>query len=135
MIMSSSLAKKVEVLELVKQGKIKKEVCLQYGLASSSLSTIIKNEQKIREEFEKNRDSTRLTVRKAPHEELEQALIKWVRLVRERNITLIGPLIQEKANEFALAMGITDFTASNGWLTRFKKRENVNFSVNASCKM
>ena len=68
-------------------------------------------------------------MRKSPHEELEQALIKWVRMVRDRNIALIGPLVQEKANEFATAMGIADFTASNGWLTRFKKRENLNFQA------
>ena len=46
-----SVAKKVEVLELVKQGKMKKEVCLLYGLASSLLSMIIKKEKKIRDEF------------------------------------------------------------------------------------
>ena len=51
--------------------KTKKEVCLLYGLAFSSLITIIKNEQKKRDKFEKNRDSTRLTVWKAPHEELK----------------------------------------------------------------
>ena len=48
-----SFAKKVEFLELVKQGKMKKEVCLLYGLASSSLSTIIKNEQKLRRVLKK----------------------------------------------------------------------------------
>ena len=60
-----------------------------------------------------------------------RALIKWVCMVRECNIILIGPLIRKKANKFATAMGmgITDFTASNGWLTRFKKRENLNFQA------
>ena len=36
--------------------------------------------------IEKNRDSTRLAVRKSPHEELEQALIKWVRMVQAATI-------------------------------------------------
>ena len=36
------------------------------------------------------------------------------------NIALIGPLVQEKANEFAAAVGITDFMASNDWLARLR---------------
>ena len=71
-----TIAKKIELIDLVK-GKSRKEVCLIYGIAPSSLGTIIKNEPKIREEFKKNLDSNRLLLRKSPYEDLELALIKW----------------------------------------------------------
>ena len=41
-------------------------------------------------------------------------------------------MVQEKALEFAKAMGDSKFTASNGWLDRFKKREKINFKVGAT---
>jgi hypothetical protein len=60
---------------------------------------------------------------------LEQALIQWMRHVRDRNVPLTGPLLQEKAKEFSLKLGDANFNASNGWLDRFKKRENLDFKA------
>ena len=83
----------------------------------------------IREEYEQNSNSSRLLVRKTRHYDLEEALVKLIRMVREKNVSLTGPLVSEKATEFAAHMGLDDFQASHGWLTRFKKRENLNFQV------
>ena len=124
-----SIAKKIEILDCVKKTKMKKEVCLRYNLAPSTLSTIMKNEKTLREEFDKNTNSQRLTMRRSKFQDMEAALIKWVTMVRENNIALNGPLVLEKATEFANLMGITDFHANQGWLTRFKKRENLNFQA------
>ena len=52
-----TIAKKVEILDLVRKGKAKKEICQINGIAPSSLSTLIKNE------FEKNRNSSRLVLK------------------------------------------------------------------------
>ena len=41
-----TIAKKVEILDLVRKGKAKKEICQINGIAPSSLSTLIKNENK-----------------------------------------------------------------------------------------
>ena len=38
-----------------------------------------------------------------------------------------GPVLQEKAKEYAAALGINDFSASDGWLHRFKKRNHIDF--------
>ena len=56
-----------------------------------------------------------------------QALMQWIGAVQERNIPINGPIVQEKALEFAECMGLKDFSASGGWLDRFKKRENIDF--------
>ena len=37
------------------------------------------------------------------------------------NLSVKGPLIQEKALELAKEMGIAEFKALSGWLTRFKQ--------------
>ncbi|CAB1096527.1 unnamed protein product [Ectocarpus sp. CCAP 1310/34] len=57
--------------------------------------------------------------------ELEQRVLKWIKIARERfmttNIGLSGTMIQHRAVKFASEMGIK-FAASNGWLHRFLKR-------------
>ena len=52
-----SIAKRIEILDCVKKTKMKKEVCLRYNLAPSTLSTIMKNEKTLREKFDKNTNS------------------------------------------------------------------------------
>jgi hypothetical protein len=37
--------------------------------------------------------------------------------------------LQEKAKEFASKSGIENFTASTGWVHRFKKRKNLTFKT------
>jgi len=41
------------------------------------------------------------------------------------NQILRGNILQKKAKQFADRFGITEFTASAGWLTKFKRRHNV----------
>ena len=53
-----TIAKKMEILDLVRKEKAKKEICHIIGIAPSSLSTLIKNE------FEKNHNSSRLMLKK-----------------------------------------------------------------------
>ena len=82
------IAKKVELLDLFRKGRSRTDICRDYGIASSTLFNFIKDESKIRGEFEKNRDSKRQMIKNAPFHELEQALVKWIRVVREKKIAL-----------------------------------------------
>ena len=124
-----SIAKKVEILDKVQKGDSRAELCRSYEIASSTLHTFIKDEKKIRAEFESNRDSKRRVIRTSPFHELEKAVIKWFNIVREQKIAVSGPMVREKALEYAKEMGLNNFAASDGWLDRFKKRENLDFKA------
>ena len=39
------------------------------------------------------------------------------------NIPINGPILLEKAHEFAKAFNYNDFTTSNGWLRGWKERQ------------
>ena len=67
--------------------------------------------------------SLKTTVTQNAMLELEQNLVKWVHIMRENKISLSGPMVQEKAMEFAKAIKVTNFVPSNGWPDRFEKRE------------
>ena len=51
-----AIAKKIEILDLVKSGTIPRtEICKNYKIASSTLHTFLKFERKIRKEFDLNK--------------------------------------------------------------------------------
>ena len=45
-------------------------------------------------------------------------------MAREALIPVSGPMIQEEALQIALKLNVTGFTASNGWLEKWKTRHN-----------
>ncbi|GFX11595.1 uncharacterized protein TNCV_5141701 [Trichonephila clavipes] len=57
---------------------------------------------------------------------LKQCLVSWMRQCRGQNIPMGGSLLKEKAKAFAKELGI-EFSASEGWLTNFKKRNGIVF--------
>ena len=67
---------------------MKNEVSLQFNLAQSTSSTIIKNEQKLWDEYERNSNSTRLHIQRSRFEDLEQTLVKWITMVRVNNFVI-----------------------------------------------
>ena len=50
-----------------------------------------------------------------------------VQLCRSESIPISGTLLKAKARMIASQLHIENFTASNGWLERFKKRYNISF--------
>ena len=81
-----SIAKKIELIDLVKQGKSRPELCKQHGIAPSTLQNFLRDEKKLRAEFENNRDTKRQKVSLSPFHELEQRLVKWIHVVRNQKI-------------------------------------------------
>lgn len=71
----------------------------------------------------------RCRVRGSTHEQVDNALLQFFRNARAVNATLSGPILKEKANKFASELGISDWTCSDGWLSRWKKRHDITFKV------
>ncbi|GET61134.1 tigger transposable element-derived protein 4-like [Rhizophagus irregularis DAOM 181602=DAOM 197198] len=57
--------------------------------------------------------------------QLEEVMSIWVDQQISRNLTINGPIIQQKAVECANLLDITNFSASAGWLSNFKQRNNL----------
>ncbi|GET55951.1 CENP-B homolog protein 2-like [Rhizophagus irregularis DAOM 181602=DAOM 197198] len=57
--------------------------------------------------------------------QLEEVISIWVDQQISRNLTINGPIIQQKAVECANLLDITNFSASAGWLSNFKQRNNL----------
>ena len=97
---------------------------LEYHVSSSTLSTIIKNKDKIIEEYNKNpgelKNSKR--IRDSSFPKLEEAVLFWyTQAVSSQNIIVDSSLILEQAQKYACFLNYKDFKASQGWLSAFQK--------------
>lgn len=104
----------------------KKDIALKFGIPSNTLSTILKSKDKLVERS-KNVDfsNKQKRIKTCVYADIDGAMIKWVTTARDKNLPISGTLIREKAREFADALGHEDFSASIGWLDKFKKRHNI----------
>ena len=56
---------------------------------------------------------------------MNSALYQWYTIATSKNIYPNGTQLSEKAKQIAQHLGYSDFKASNGWLDRWKRRNNV----------
>jgi transcriptional regulator with XRE-family HTH domain len=121
------LRKKVELIR-ESAGKSQRELADKYGIGLGTVNRIVTKKESLLMEYEQNTNGRLQRVqRKGPYEDVNVAMWQWFEAARARNIPVSGPLLQEKALEFAAEMGHQNFKASNGWLEAFRKRHTIVF--------
>lgn len=118
-----SLHNKFELIKEVETGAKKKDVAVKYGIPRSTVSTILKNKTKVIDAIESgNVRANRKRLKKGNFENVDDAVLQWFKAKRNQNVPVSGPLIKEKALEFAGCLGENNFKASTGWLDNWKRR-------------
>ena len=129
-----SINSKLEVLDSVAKGVGYSELCDKFGIGKSTITTLKKNEGKIREFAStlesKSISGDRKVMRLANDEELDKALYLWFIQKRSIGMPMSGPILCEKAKQFneqlhAEEATTPSFTASAGWLWRFCNRHGI----------
>ena len=118
---------KCKVIEAAKNSPSSRAVALQYGIHESILRDWKKNEGKIRNTLDhQGSNSKRMRIegagRKFKDEDLDCELTEWIVAKRTENLCVTRKQIRQKALESANEKGNTDFKASEGWCTKFMKR-------------
>ena len=116
--------KKKAILEVIEKNRKKSEVAKEFGIPLNTLSTYLKNKDKIFDSALKY-DTKRKRDRSGNNPELDKCVLKWFTKARSEKIPLSGPIIKVKAQEFGAKLNLNNFKASNGWLDNFKGREAV----------
>ncbi|GBM58359.1 Tigger transposable element-derived protein 6 [Araneus ventricosus] len=65
--------------------------------------------------------------RLSPYENVDKALLSWIKYARSQNAPISWNVLKEKSLEFANELGESSFVANNGWLQRFNSRHNLSF--------
>ena len=96
-----SIADKQRIIQEVKAGtRKKKDIADEYGIPASTLSTIMKNEDRILS-APVTQDVKAKRARLAEFPDVEKCLVKWIQQLRENNVNIGGHLLKEKAEQFA----------------------------------
>ncbi|KAJ8955872.1 hypothetical protein NQ318_005420 [Aromia moschata] len=109
-----SFAEKLQVIEYFKNGMKNKDLSEKYKVHHSAISKIIHNKDKILQhketmaKYDANKNVLRYSSKRALGE------------------PVTGPVLQAKAKQFHASLNVdSNFSASNGWLARFKKRHRI----------
>lgn len=126
-----SLSTKQAIIEDHLKGLTVKLICQKYDIARTTASSIIKNKEAL-ENIKVTDSSTRLFKGRETIVQMERLLDRWIR----ENQSVSQQIICEKAktifNELVNKLPpspnvrFAEFTASNGWFERFKKRSGIN---------
>ncbi|XP_069157462.1 uncharacterized protein [Procambarus clarkii] len=126
-----TIANKAKLIEQVEArgAKKKADIAREWGLRPSTLSTIMKNKDRIMTQFKSQRYAAgRRRMRTAAYPDVEEALLTWFRYARAANIPITGPVLQGMGVTLAQELGHPEFSCSVGWLDRFKARHGLSFN-------
>ena len=90
----------------------------------TTLLTILKDRTSINHRYSSNDKPSRKRMREGAYADVDKALWKWFVQMRQQNITMSGPILKEKAEDFASQLSV-DFKTSDGWLQWWRVRYGV----------
>ena len=98
----------------------------KFGVGKSTVSDILKRSESYKEDYEKNGDGKKCRVNSnAKYGRLNELVWQWFCQARAKAVPISGPILQEKASQFARELSLSEFKGSNGWLDRWKSHYNV----------
>lgn len=126
-----SVQTKLEAIKRLDKGETIKKLAAEYGVGKVTVGDWRRHrleiEQFCSQQCSEDTAQTRKSMKKAEYEKTSQALYLWFCQQREKGSPISGPMLQEKAVFYQNTFkdGEEGFTASAGWLDRWKKRYGV----------
>ncbi|CAB4482062.1 unnamed protein product [Rhizophagus irregularis] len=114
---SLTLAQKKELCEKQRDQKLSGvQLAAQYGISTSTVSDILKRSEHWLSIDTTLPNANNFHKKSSVYPQLEEVISIWVDQQISRNLTINGPIIQQKAVECANLLDITNFSASAGCL-------------------
>lgn len=124
-----SLKDKAEVLKELKHGASVTNLAKKYKVAKSTICGIKKKEERILKCVNNtfSGPGKRRTLKTSELPRMEDALYKWFLSQRRKNYPINGLILKEKALKLhkKLKENNSTFSASSGWLQKFRKRYGI----------
>eukprot|EP00061_Rhincodon_typus_P019082 g48535.t1 len=127
------LAEKVKVVAALQGPKASyASVAKMFNISKSQVGRISQNRERILEEWRQNANPNRKRKRKGKDIEVEDALLLWFQHAVAEGVRISGPMLKTKAKEFAEELRHDDFEPTDGWLSRWKARNNIVFKKDSN---
>ena len=117
------LSTKIDIVKALDSGQSIRAVSTSLGVSKGSVQAAKENRISILAEADSNRSLSKSRI--VSQSEVNLVLWRWFALARAHGFPISGPILQEKALSIAERLGIQDFRASQGWLDKWKSRNNV----------
>ena len=118
---NTKLIQKCQIIRQIEKGMTNKEASEKFGVPKNTISTSMKNKDKLFEGLEQSSSDAK-KMRRCDYEQVDKTVFKWFSLQRSQNVPIDGPILKEKALQFAKSFNFPTFKASDGWLDKWKKR-------------
>lgn len=131
---------KLDIIKKLEEGISFKKLSVVYGIGESTVRDIKKNKDRIIN-YASNSDPTsgvsrRKSMKSSTYEELDRVMIEWFNQQKTDGIPVSGAICAKQAKFFFDALGMEgDFSASSGWLTRFKQRHGIPKAASQGTKL
>ncbi|XP_055933623.1 jerky protein homolog-like [Argiope bruennichi] len=126
-----TMEKKLRAIQQLDTGVTAKIIASELGVGKSTVGDWKRNRSEIEKwclaQASGSGIKVRKTMLKGKHKEVEEALFVWYEHFKEIGVPVTGPILQKKALEIKRQIEghDSDFTASDGWLDRWKKRFGI----------
>ncbi|XP_075439265.1 uncharacterized protein LOC142483066 isoform X1 [Ascaphus truei] len=130
-----TLKEKIAALDRIRSGVQQTQVARDLGVNESTVRGWKKEEHKLRDaakSMETDNGLKRNRLRKPRYNPLDKAVFQWFVKERSEGAPLSGPLLQTQAKKVynqLYGKESIPFTASSGWLNRFRKRHGISKSA------
>ena len=123
-----TLAEKCRVIEMSNKGLSQRKLAERFNVSKTQIQSTLKSKEEILElkSSNANLEMKRIKTIKS-YGDINKLTYRWFLEAVNRRIEVSGPMIQEKARIFAKDLNQDKFTASNGWLQSFVKRNGIVF--------
>lgn len=121
---------KIEIVDKFEKNVPVAMLSKMYNIGKQTVRDIVKKKDDL-QRFVASSDSTRAiserrTLKKPTFQEIDDAMTKWFLEKRTQGVPVSGPMCVRQAENFHKQLKIEgNFSASSGWLYRFKKRHGI----------
>ncbi|XP_066253423.1 tigger transposable element-derived protein 6-like [Euwallacea similis] len=124
-----TLKEKMEIVNVIDKEKLStRTIASRFHIGKTQATMIAKNKEDIRRLWQSGaNEHQKKRFFKTEGWNIDKACFEWFINARNRRIPISGGLVKEKAKEIAEKFGYKNFSASDGWLKKWRKRHNISF--------
>ena len=93
---NTKLIQKWQIIRQIEKGMTNKEASEKFGVPKNTMSTWMKNKDKLFEGLEQSFSDAK-KMRGCDYEQVDKTIFKWFSLQRSQNVPIDDPIIKEKA--------------------------------------
>ncbi|EDW90061.1 tigger transposable element-derived protein 6 [Drosophila teissieri] len=128
-----TLEEKMEVIRSQERNKLTvRDLAKRFNIGKTQAADILKHKQSIKEGLltgELKMNQMRRNPLSQRGAQIDEMCFDWFSRVRSENIPISGEMVREKAKQIAVELGYSNFSASSGWLEKWRKRHNIGYNA------